>query len=361
MELERQDRQAPRTLEDLIRRYKLPQLAANMEFQRDTLIKIETELNNTITSLVINLEGVIGSQDEISSWFFFGTPTALVEPESAWTTTELKDAHVGDLYYDKGSGKAYQYQTDYTWLENTDIRLIQALALTNAKLVGAEHKIYFNRPSPPYLNGDWWIQENGDLWICQISRAEGYYTENDFIISSLYSPGTNNATANQLTILSGAVTTIKQSVNQILQTVTAHTDLLDSVTGELSVISSNYTSIDQTAASISFAVGIVNQAIETAKGEITSVTTTTGYKFDADGLQITKTGEELSSLINNEGLYVTKDKGLISEVEMLKADSTGVNAENITVRKYLVMGTNSRMEDFEDELGPGTGMFFVGG
>lgn len=360
VELTRQDGQGVRTLADIERKYNLPSLLKNIEIQRGELIKIENELNNTISSLIINLNGLVDNQGEASLWFFFGTPSVSVEPESEWTTTELKDDHVGDLYYDKGTGRVYQYLSDYTWVERQDARLIQAMALTNA-VAEEERKIFFSQPTPPYVNGDWWIKDNGDLWICQITRMTGSYTEDDFIKSSLFAPSENMTEANQFTILSGAITLIRQGINIIEQTVSTHTQSLNNLTGELALISENYTTQTQTATQISLAVAQVNQAIETAKGEITSVTTTTGYVFDKDGLQITKTGEDLSTEITNEGLYVTRDKGEASEVEMLKADSTGVNAENITVRKYLVMGTNSRMEDFEDELGPGTGLFFVGG
>lgn len=78
--------------------------------------------------------------------------------------------------------------------------------------------------------------------------------------------------------------------------------------------------------------------------------------IDSNGINVSKTGEQITSLMTNEGFYVYRDKGFASEVQMLKVNSTGVVAENITVRKYFVIGNNSRMEDYET----GTGVFYIG-
>ncbi len=84
----------------------------------------------------------------------------------------------------------------------------------------------------------------------------------------------------------------------------------------------------------------------------TSVTTETGYKFDKDGLSISKTGEPMRSLLDNDGLTVYRDN-----TEMLSVRSNGVVAENVTVKTYLTIGKNTRVEDYKG----GTGFFYVGG
>lgn len=86
---------------------------------------------------------------------------------------------------------------------------------------------------------------------------------------------------------------------------------------------------------------------------VNKIKTATGYTFDENGLDISKDGEEMHNSMNNEGMYVKRD-----DEEVLGADASGVRAENITVRNYLMIGKNSRFEDYKSNR---TGCFFVGG
>lgn len=79
---------------------------------------------------------------------------------------------------------------------------------------------------------------------------------------------------------------------------------------------------------------------------VTSVRTETGYRFDADGLWISKLGQEIISRIDNTGMYVSR-----SGETVLQANADGVEAENIRVRKYLNIGKHSRIEDYKDSAG----------
>ena len=72
------------------------------------------------------------------------------------------------------------------------------------------------------------------------------------------------------------------------------------VKSEVSAIGAGMTQLQQTANDI---VLRVSQLENTG---VDSVTTTTGDTFNADGLRITKDGQEIESLMNNLGLYVTR-------------------------------------------------------
>lgn len=85
------------------------------------------------------------------------------------------------------------------------------------------------------------------------------------------------------------------------------------------------------------------QSLEEADTEVKEVTTTTGYKFDADGLHIHKSGEEMTNVLDNTGMRVTR-----SNEDILTANNNGVNAINLTARKYLVIGENSRFENYSN-------------
>ena len=101
----------------------------------------------------------------------------------------------------------------------------------------------------------------------------------------------------------------------------------------------------------------VNIAIEQemAKG-VDRVETKTGYKFDADGLTISKSGEEMSNVLDNTGMYVKRNGE-----EILTASNNGVDAVNLHAKTYLIIGAGNGRSRFEDYLTNRTGCFWVGG
>ena len=96
--------------------------------------------------------------------------------------------------------------------------------------------------------------------------------------------------------------------------------------------------------------------ISEAVDAIDSVKTSTGYTFDANGLNIHKDGEEMDNTLDNNGMYVRRGKD-----DILTADSTGVNAINLTARRFLVIGEYSRFEDYNRSTGKRTACFWIGG
>ena len=85
------------------------------------------------------------------------------------------------------------------------------------------------------------------------------------------------------------------------------------------------------------------------------VTTETGYTFDADGLRIRKSGQQMENLLDNTGMYVKRAGEII-----LQANDHGVVATDVTVRNYLSVG-NSRFEDYTDGTDSNrTACFYVG-
>ena len=89
---------------------------------------------------------------------------------------------------------------------------------------------------------------------------------------------------------------------------------------------------------------------------VSKVETTTGFKFDEEGLTISKTGSEMETKIDEDGMTVYKD----SE-EVLKADNKGVTAYNLHAKTYLIIGESSRFEDYEKDGETRTGCFWIGG
>ena len=88
---------------------------------------------------------------------------------------------------------------------------------------------------------------------------------------------------------------------------------------------------------------------------VTSVTTTTGFTFNDEGLTVSKSGSEMTTTITEDGMIVYRD-----DTEMLTADNQGVHAINLTATQYLVVGKNSRFEDYTKDDEERTGCFWIG-
>lgn len=89
------------------------------------------------------------------------------------------------------------------------------------------------------------------------------------------------------------------------------------------------------------------------QGEINSVTTATGYVFNESGLNISKADSEINTIISEDGMKIIKDTDTV-----LTANNTGVDAKNLHATTYLIVGVNSRFEDYDDNSR--TGCFWIG-
>ena len=88
----------------------------------------------------------------------------------------------------------------------------------------------------------------------------------------------------------------------------------------------------------------------------TKVETSTGFTFNDEGLRIDKTGSEMSTQITEDGMTVSKSGEIV-----LTANNEGVQAQNLHATTYLIIGENSRFEDYTKNGEPRTGCFFIGG
>lgn len=89
------------------------------------------------------------------------------------------------------------------------------------------------------------------------------------------------------------------------------------------------------------------------RGEINSITTATGYVFNESGLNISKADSEINTIISEDGMKIVKDTDTV-----LTANNTGVDAKNLHATTYLIVGVNSRFEDYDNNSR--TGCFWIG-
>ena len=86
---------------------------------------------------------------------------------------------------------------------------------------------------------------------------------------------------------------------------------------------------------------------------VDKVITSTGFTFDEEGLTVSKSGSEMETTITEDGMTVYKDGAA-----MLTANNEGVEAIDLHATTYLIIGKNSRIEDYGDSR---TGCFWIGG
>ena len=94
---------------------------------------------------------------------------------------------------------------------------------------------------------------------------------------------------------------------------------------------------------------------ELEKG-VDRVETATGYVFDSEGLKINKTGEAMSNLLDNTGMYVKR-----SGTDILTANNKGVTAMDLHAKTYLKIGSGDGRCRFEDYGVNRIGCFWTGG
>ena len=85
---------------------------------------------------------------------------------------------------------------------------------------------------------------------------------------------------------------------------------------------------------------------------VSTITTTTGFTFNDEGMTISRSGSEMTTKITEDGMTVYRDNQ-----EVLVADNVGVKATNLHATTYLIIGTNSRFEDYDN--GARTGCFWI--
>lgn len=161
----------------------------------ETIIK----KSETITDLQNQIDGAI------ETWFYDGVPTLSNAPAIGWTTDKDKKTHLGDLYYDNKTGKAYRFAKDgstYKWTIITDTDIAKALsdARMAQETANGKMKVFSVQPTTPYQVGDIWVNATypsdgstykNEVLRCQTNKAAGsQFAIGDWIKASKYTDDT---------------------------------------------------------------------------------------------------------------------------------------------------------------------------
>lgn len=154
---------------------------------------------NKIAELQNQVDGAI------ETWFYDGVPTLENAPAISWKTDKDKEIHLGDLYYNNKTGKAYRFAKDsntYKWTIITDTDIAKALsdARMAQETANGKMKVFSVQPTTPYQVGDIWVNATypsdgstykNEVLRCQTNKAAGsQFAIGDWIKASKYTDDT---------------------------------------------------------------------------------------------------------------------------------------------------------------------------
>lgn len=172
-----------------------------VEKVEETAQSTAEDLTNYINLNKKELENLQSQIDgSIMTWFYSYVPTNSNKPAVDWNTVDLKNNHLGDLFYDTSTGYCYRWQVQsnqYSWSRVTDVDVTKALsdAAKAQDTADAKRRVFVATPKPPYEVGDLWVQgTSGDIMRCKTAKTSSQsYSSSDWDKASKY---TDDTTAN---------------------------------------------------------------------------------------------------------------------------------------------------------------------
>lgn len=166
--------------------------------------RTQKDISQTQTAITAILGDIDNLQDQIdgniTTWYYDYTPTLNNAPANTWQTTEDKNNHIGDLFYEKSTGYAYRFMLDnstYKWVRISDEDISTALAAAQNAQDTADNKrrVFVTTPVPPYDVGDLWTNGN-DIYYCSTAKTSSQaYAVTDWVKASNYVNPSAMATA----------------------------------------------------------------------------------------------------------------------------------------------------------------------
>ena len=185
---------------------------------------------NKIAELQNQVDGAI------ETWFYDGVPTLENAPAISWKTDKDKEIHLGDLYYNNKTGKAYRFAKDsntYKWTIITDTDIAKALsdARMAQETANGKMKVFSVQPTTPYQVGDIWVNATypsdgstykNEVLRCQTNKAAGsQFAIGDWIKASKYTDDTvANAAKKAAEDAQKAAQTAQKDITNLGKTVT---------------------------------------------------------------------------------------------------------------------------------------------
>lgn len=286
----------------------------------------QTEIINSVQDSIDNLTEQIN--ENIIIYRGTGVPTLDNYPANEWTTTELKDDHVGDLYYNTEDGKTYRFDKNgviFSWVEEKpDLSEAIELAQNALNVANDKMQVFVTQPTPPYEVGDLWT--NGDdIFVCKTAKTEGQsFSASDWENATSYAEQidtTNiklNETVSNLDGTNSTIADLTTTLNNNYLTTDQINAIVEGQDSDIEAIEGNISQI------ITDAEGLALR-VTTIETDGVSKVSNTLIELGEDGIEISKSTDEFSSKFDNKGVTFMSYGNVVATY-----DKDGANIPNLT-------------------------------
>ena len=303
----------------------------------------EEQVNNIINNsqVIADLQNQVDGA--IETWFYDGVPTLSNKPASDWKTDKDKNIHLGDLYYDNKTGKAYRFAKDgniYKWTIITDTDIAKALsdASKAQETADGKMKVFSTQPTPPYQLGDIWVNATyptdgsiykNEVLRCQTNKAAGsQFAIADWIKASKYTDDTvANAAKAAAEKAQKAAETAQTNVTNLGKTVTSNKKAFDSYVTDGYLEPSEIAAMAQDSKRLEDAFAAAEKSYNEVKGA-----------------EVLKSTKELTDLNTAFTTLSTAKKELI---EYLSDISARYNAADTKGKATIVSAVGTKFTNFQ--------------
>lgn len=303
----------------------------------------EEQVNNLIknSQVITDLQNQVDGA--IETWFYEGVPTLTNAPASSWTTDKDKDTHLGDLYYDNKTGKAYRFAKDgntYKWTVITDTDIAKALsdASKAQETADGKMKVFSAQPTPPYQIGDIWVNATypsdgstykNEVLRCQTKKEAGsQFAIGDWIKASKYTDDTvANAAKKAAEEAQKAAQTAQTNITNLGKTVTTNKKAFDSY------VKDGYLEPSEIAAMAQDSKRLIDDfaAAEKSYNEV-------------KGAEVLKSTKELTDL---NAAFATLTTAKTELVNYLSDISSRYNADDTNGKATIVSAVGTKFTNFQ--------------
>ena len=134
-------------------------------------------LNNTYSDDIAEIKDQVDSKAET---FYQET-----DPSSSWSSPQVKNEHIGDMWFDTNSQRSFRW-TGTAWEE---MKTAPPDSVYDA--IDGKAQIFVSTPYPPYEVGDLWFNSEGEILTCMTEKTTGQsYSANDWVKKNKYTDDT---------------------------------------------------------------------------------------------------------------------------------------------------------------------------
>lgn len=216
------------------------------------------------------------------------------------------------------------------------------------------------------------------VFISDVVEYAGYInqkTEWSWDNESATTSATPSSVGDRINQTVAKVDKINKEITLVVEDTAENTEVINQLTVDTKGISATVYNLEQTTKSsidslsesvetltkqVSLAITqddvtiAVNKALNEGVDKVT--TSSKKYTFDDTGLNVSSGDSSISTKITEDGMQISRGTN-----EVLTANNEGVKAEDLHATTYLIIGKNSRLEDWTSSSEARTACFWIGG